>query len=59
MENKIADLKLQIEELKSCIIILQKAIENENEEIFFSDISNYLEIALFKINKIIKNFERI
>lgn len=59
MENKIADLKLQIEELKSCIIILQKAIENENEEIFFSDISNYLEIALCKVNKIIKNFERI
>ncbi len=56
MENKIADLRLGLKEIRSCIYILQKAIENENEEIFLFDISNYLEVALNKLDKIIENF---
>ncbi len=55
MENKIADLKLELKEIKSCIYILQKAIENENNEIILSDISNYLEIALNKLDKMIES----
>lgn len=56
MENKIADLELELEELKSSITILQKATNNESEEIILKDISNYLELTQIKINAIIKNF---
>ena len=57
MENKIADFYLQLKELKSCIIILQKAVENESEEIETTDIRNYLEIIKDKINNSINAFD--
>ena len=59
MEDKIADLYLQLQEVRSCIIILQKAIENESEEVGLSDINNYLTIALDKINNVIKMYDSI
>ncbi len=59
MEDKIADLYLQLQEVRSCIIILQKAIENESEEVGLSDINNYLTIALDKINNTIKMYDSI
>ena len=59
MEDKIADLYLQLQEVRSCIIILQKAIENESEEIGLSDINNYLTIALDKTNNIISVYDSI
>ena len=59
MEDKIADLYLQLQEVRSCIIILQKAIENESEEIGLSDINNYLAIALDKINNTISLYDSI
>ena len=59
MEDKIADLYLQLQEVRSCMIILQKAIENESEEIGLSDINNYLTIALDKINNVIKMYDSI
>ena len=59
MEDKIADLHLQLQEVRSCIIILQKAIENESEEIGLSDINNYLTIALDKINNTINMYNSI
>ena len=59
MEDKIADLYLQLQEVRSCIIILQKAIENESEEVGLSDINNYLTIALDKTNNIISVYDSI
>lgn len=55
MENHIKDMSLQLEELRSCVVILQKALQNENDEVFLKDIDNYLEIILGKIDLIIKN----
>ncbi len=57
MENKIADFYLQLKELKSGIIILQKAVENESEEIETTDIRNCLEIIKDKINNSINAFD--
>lgn len=59
MENKIADLELELEELKSSITILQKATNNESEEIVLKDINNYLELTQIKIKEIIKNFNNL
>ena len=46
MENKLKDICLELKEIKSCMLILQKALENENDEILKTDIDNYLEILL-------------
>ena len=54
MEDKMADFYLQFQEIRSCIIILQKALDNESEELEISDISNYLTLALDKINNAIE-----
>lgn len=54
MEDKMADFYLQLQEIRSCIIILQKALDNESEELEISDISNYLTLALDKINNAIE-----
>ena len=54
MEDKMADFYLQLQEIRSCMIILQKALDNESEELEISDISNYLTLALDKINNAIE-----
>ena len=59
MEDLIKDYKLQIEELRSLIIILQKAVRNEDDDVLKSDINNYLEIATDKINSLILNVNTI
>ena len=59
MENKLKDICLELKEIKSCMLILQKALENENDEILKTDIDNYLEILLEKIDKAIACYERI
>ncbi len=41
--------------MRSCVVILQKALQNENDEVLLKDIDNYLEIILGKIDLIIKN----
>lgn len=41
------------------MLILQKALENENDEILKTDIDNYLEILLEKIDKAIACYERV
>ena len=45
---------LELKELESYIIILQRAIQNEQNDIEFVDISNFLEMILVKINRIMK-----
>ncbi len=58
MENKSTELRLELEEIKSCMIILQKAIENECDEIEPTDVSNYLEITIEKIKNVITTFDK-
>ncbi len=45
---------LELKELESYIIILQRAIQNERDEIEFVDISNFLDMVLEKINHIMR-----
>ncbi len=59
MEFDLIDLRLELEEILSCMVILQKAIDNENDKVLFSDISNCLEIISCKMKKIIKKFDVI
>ena len=54
MEDKMADFYLQLQEIRSCIIILQKALDNESAELEISAISNYVTLALDKINNAIE-----
>lgn len=60
MENDIPDLYLGLQEIRSCLVILQKAVQNEGEkdEIEYSDISNYLEVAIGKAEHVIKLLEK-
>lgn len=59
MENKLADVRLQLEEIKSCLIVTQRATENENDDISYIDISNCLEVAIDLMNRTIRNIENI
>ncbi len=44
----------ELKELESYIIILQRAIQNECDEIDLVDISNFLDMVLEKINHIMR-----
>lgn len=57
MKFEQTDFLLQLQEIRSCLIILQKAAENESDIILPTDICNYLEVAINKTNQMIKNFE--
>ena len=46
--------KLEIKELESYIIVLQRAIQNEHNDMEFVDISNFLDMVLDKIDYIMK-----
>lgn len=59
MKNDFIDMRLQLSEICSCMVILQKAVENESEEICSNDISNYLEIAIDKTKVLIEMFDNI
>lgn len=55
----LVDLKFQLEEIRSCLIMTKRAIDNEFEDITASDISNCLEISIRLMNKAIFNAEQI
>ena len=55
----LVDLKFQLEEIRSCLIMTKRAIDNEFEDITASDISNCLEISIRLMNKAIFNTEQI
>lgn len=59
MENKLADIRLQLEEIKSCLVVTQRAAENEYDNISYIDISNCLEVAVDLMNKTIHNIENL
>ena len=58
MEDLINEYQLQLQEVRSCIVVLQQAVQNENKEMTYCDVDNYLEIVLEKINKIIESFDK-
>lgn len=57
MEEKLSNLKLHLEEIHSGIYILQKAVQNESDNLENSDIDNYLEIILEKLYTLLKEFD--
>ena len=58
MEDLIADYKLQIRELRSLIIILQKATQNDEQD-FNKEIDDYLELTISKINNLLSNIDNL
>ena len=56
MEDNYSDNVLQLVEIKSCLKILQSAMQNEETEIDKSDIDYFLTIILEKFEKISDNF---
>ena len=59
MEDLKNEFQLYLNEIRSCIVILQKALENECDEIEFRDIKNYLEIAKDKCDQVINIYQKI
>lgn len=58
MEDLIADYKLQRRELRSLIIILQKATQNDEQD-FNKEIDDYLELTISKINNLLSNIDNL
>ena len=59
MEDKINNVELCIEEIHSSVVILQKAVQCENGKLSLSDIDNYLEVILEKINSTLNDINEI
>lgn len=58
-ENLIAEYVLNFKEIRSYIVVLQQAIQNEFSETNLSDIDNSLAIIIERIDNIIKNINEI
>ena len=58
LENFIAEYSLNFKEIRSCIVILQQAIQNEFTETNLKDIDNNLEIIIDKLDRILENIKR-
>lgn len=54
MEDKLTDLKLSMQEIESSLIILQKALNNNEENITITNIDNCLEVIIEKTKNTIK-----
>ncbi|MGM9993646.1 MAG: hypothetical protein ACI37R_02840 [Candidatus Avigastranaerophilus sp.] len=59
IEDKLTELQGNLREIKSSLIILQQAIENNDEIINIEDIDNHLKILIEKFNTTIENMEKI
>lgn len=59
MENEFADVKMKIREIKSSLIILQQAVQNENQLISFSNIDDNLEIIIENIEDTLNKCENL
>lgn len=57
MESKFADLTLGLAEVKSCLIVLQQAVQNERDELTSENIDHNLETIIDKLSKVIDEFE--
>lgn len=59
MEDFIADIKQHFLELQSGIVVLNRAITNEFEEVSKEEIHNYLTVLTDKMDLIIKSFDKV
>lgn len=59
MENEFADIKMKIREIKSSLIILQQAIQNENKLISLSNIDDNLEIIIENVEITLNKYENL
>lgn len=59
ISDNLTELQGNLREIKSSLIILQQAIENNDEIINLEDIDNHLEILIEKFNTTIENMEKI
>lgn len=59
MENEFADIKMKIREIKSSLIILQQAIQNENKLISLSNIDDNLEIIIENVENTLNKYENL
>lgn len=59
MDNEIANLQLNMREMKCFLNVLQSAAENENEDITVYDISKCIELLLDKMNSTMKNLDEL
>ncbi len=59
MENEFADIKMKIREIKSSLIILQQAIQNENKLISLSNIDDNLEIIIENVENTLSKYENL
>ena len=55
MENRLSELELEIKETISCVKILQLAIQNSPNDIFYENIDDNLEIVRCKLEQILKD----
>lgn len=56
MDNELAEVRMNLKEIESILIVLQQAIQNENEVITFSNIDDNLEIIIEKVQNTIQKF---
>ncbi len=59
MENEFADIKMKIREIKSSLIILQQAIQNENKLISLSNIDDNLELIIENVENTLSKYENL
>ena len=59
MENEFADIIMKIREIKSSLIILQQAIQNENKLISLSNIDDNLEIIIENVENTLSKYENL
>lgn len=57
MESEFADIKMKIREIKSSLIILQQAVQNENKLISLSNIDDNLEIIIENVENTLNRYE--
>lgn len=57
MEDKFAELTMSFTEVKSCLIVLQQAVQNEHDELTLDNIDHSLETIIDKLSRVIDEFE--
>ena len=57
MEDKFVELTMSFTEVKSCLIVLQQAVQNEHDELTLDNIDHSLETIIDKLSRVIDEFE--
>ncbi len=59
MKDEFTELRLKMQEIYSCLIVLQQAVSNENSLITNANIDDYLEIVIDKTAETLRLFDII